>query len=79
MIKVTKYQAFDDTMWDNEDECLAHENSLIENRYEKLKNCKSALDDYCSVVGECEDCAFSINCGNFYQAIKDELQRLEGE
>lgn len=79
MIKVTKYQAFDGTAWDSEDECLAYENSLREDRYEKLKICKSALDDYCSVAGECEDCAFLKSCGNFYQAINNELQRLEDE
>lgn len=79
MIKVIKYQAFDGTTWDNEDECLAHENSLRENRYEKLKICRSALDDYCSAAGECEDCAFFANCGNFYQAINDGLKKLEDE
>lgn len=79
MVEIKMYKAFDGTSWDSENECLAHEKTLREDRYEKLRNCKLALDDYCLVAGECEDCAFSVNCGNFYQAIKDELQRLEGK
>jgi hypothetical protein len=79
MVKIEMYKAFDGKIFENREDCVAYEQENIETRYEKLKNCKSALDDYCSVAGECEDCAFFANCGNFYQAIKDELQRLEGE
>lgn len=83
MVKVEMYKAFDGKVFENKENCMAYEEREKkrnkEMQYKKLKELRQKLDEYCAVGGECKECIIANYCDNVYDAIMQEMKRLEGE
>ena len=76
------YKAFDGKIFENKENCMAYEENEKRNRemqYKKLEELKQKFDEYCAIGDECEECIFANYCDNVYDAITEEMRRLEGE
>ena len=82
MVKVEMYRAFDGKIFENRENCVGYEEREKRNKemqYKKLEELKQKFDEYCEIGDECEDCVFANHCEDVYNAIKQEMKRLEGE
>lgn len=82
MVKVEMYKAFDGKVFENREDCEMYEENEKRNKekqYKRLKELKQKFDEYCAVGGECEECIIANYCDNVYDAIMQEMKRLEGE
>lgn len=68
MVKVEMYKAFDGKIFENKEDCVAYEEENKEKQYEKLKELRLTLEEYCemSINGDCENCIFNNNCADIY-------------
>jgi hypothetical protein len=82
MVKIEMYKSFDGKIFENRENCMAYEENEKRNRkmqYKKLEELKQKFDEYCEIGDECEDCIFASHCEDVYDAITQEMRRLEGE
>ena len=80
MVEIKMYKAFDGKIFDNREDCVAYEEENKGKQYEKLKELRLIIDEYCEMNSEnCKNCIFEKYCGDMYTAIREEMKKFEDE